>query len=129
MGVMACLAGSRSYPEVMAIRVPRPFRTPLTEADFSYMVSENVLKIVDLDLGGNSVTNDAERVLRKIERWQLGLMACYRIMCRDSLGIWDGIEWDGQEVRFFPIRERDEQAAERKLRQLRPPPGRTKPPS
>jgi hypothetical protein len=117
---MACLAGSRSYPEAMAIRVPRPFRTPLTEADFSYTVSEDVLKIVDLDLGGNSVTNDAERVLGKIEQWQPGLIARCRIMYRDSRGIWDGMAWDGQEVRFFPIRETDERAAERKLRQLGP---------
>ena len=64
---MACPAGYRSYPEVMAIRVPRPFRTPLTDADFSYTISQDVLKIVDLNLGGNSVTNDAERVLGKIE--------------------------------------------------------------
>jgi hypothetical protein len=113
----------------MAIRVPRPFRTPLTEADFSYTVSEDVLKIVDLALGGNSVTNEAERVLGKIERWQPGLIARCRIMYRDSRGIWDGMEWDGQEVRFFPIRETDERSAERKLRQLRPPPGRIEPPS
>jgi hypothetical protein len=106
----------------MAIRVPRPFRTPLTEADFSYTVSEDVLKIVDLDLGDNSVTNDTERVLRKIERWQPGLIARCRIMYRDSRGIWDGMEWDGLEVRFFPIRETDERAAERKLKQLRPRP-------
>ena len=111
----------------MAIRVPRPFRMPLTEADFSYTASEDVLKIVDLDLGGNSVTNEAERVLGKIERWRPGLIARCRIMYRDSRGIWDGLEWDGLEVRFFPIRERDEKAAERKLRQLRPPPSRIEP--
>ena len=114
MGVMACLAGSTSYPEVMAIRVPRPFRTPLTEAEFSYTVDQDVMKIVDLNLGSNSVTNDAERLLRKIERWQPGLIVRCRIMYRDSLAIWDG-------MRFFPIRERDEKAAERKLRQAHRP--------
>jgi hypothetical protein len=111
----------------MVIRVPRPFRTPLTEADFSYTVSEDVLKMVDLALGGNSVTNDAERVLRKIEQWQPGLTTHCRIMYRDSLGMWDGLEWDGLEARFFPIHERDEQTAEHKLRQLRPLPDRTEP--
>ena len=123
MAVMACLAGPRSYPWIMAIRVPRPFRTPLTEAEFSYTVDQDVIKVVDLNLGSNSVTNDAERVLRKIERWQPGLIARCRIMYRDSRGIWDGIEWDGEEVTFFLIREMDERAAERKLRQLKPPPG------
>ena len=113
----------------MPIRVPRPFRTPLPEAEFSYAVDQDVIKIVDLNLGSNSVTNDAERVLGKIERWQPRLIARCRIMYRDGKGIWDGMEWDGQEVRFFPIRETDERAAERKLRQLRPPPGRTEPPS
>jgi hypothetical protein len=111
----------------MAIRVPRPFRTPLTEAEFSYTVDQDVIKVVDLNLGSNSITNDAERVLRKIEQWQPGLIARCRIIYRDSRGIWDGMEWDGQEVRFFPIRETDERAAERKLRQLRPPSGRSEP--
>ena len=113
----------------MAIRVPRPFRTPLTEAEFSYTVDQDVIKIVDLNLGSNSVTNDVERVLRKIEQWQPGLIARCSIMYRDSMGYWDGIEWDRQEVRFFPIRERDERAARCKLRQLRPPPRRIEPPS
>jgi len=111
----------------MAIRVPRPFRTPLTETEFSYTVDQDVIKVVDLNLGSDSVTNDAERVLRKIEQWQPGLIARCRIMYRDSRGIWDGIEWDGQEVTFFPIRETDERAAERKLRQLKLPPGTIEP--
>ena len=80
------------------------------------MASEDVLKIVDLDLGANSVTIDAERVLGKIEQWQPGLIARCRIMYRDSRGIWDGIEWDGEGVTFLPLRERDEKAAERKLK-------------
>ena len=33
------------------------------------------MKIVDLNLGSNIVTNDAERVLSKIEQWQPGLIA------------------------------------------------------
>ncbi|MBV9877485.1 MAG: hypothetical protein JO025_22345 [Verrucomicrobia bacterium] len=111
----------------MAIRVPRPFRTPLTEAEFSYTVDQGVIKIVDLNLGSDSVTNDVERVLYKLEQWQPGLIARCSIMYRDSMGYWDGLEWDGEEVTFFPIRERDEKAAERKLRQVRPPPGSIEP--
>lgn len=116
-----------SYRWVVPIGKHQPFRIPVAEADFSYTISQDVIKIVDLKLGANSVTNDAENVLQKIEQWQPGSVAHCRIMYRDSLGIWDGLEWDGEEVTFIPIRERDEQAAERKLRQLRPPPGRTKP--
>ena len=101
---------------------PRLFRTPLTEAEFSYTIGPDVIRIVDLDLGSNSVTNDAEKVLRKIEQWNPGSIARCRIMYRDSIGIWDGLEWDGEEVRFFAIRESDERAAERKLKLLKPPP-------
>jgi hypothetical protein len=97
----------------MPARERQRFRTPLPEAEFSYTVDQGILKIVDLSLGANSVTNDAENVLRKIEQRHPGLITDYRIMYRDSLGIWDGME-----VRFFPIRERDEQAAERRLKQL-----------
>lgn len=116
-----------SYRWVVPIGKHQPFRIPVAEADFSYTISQDVIKIVDLKLGANSVTNDAENVLQKIEQWQPGSVAHCRIMYRDSLGIWDGLEWDGEEVTFIPIRERDEQAEERKLRQLRPPPGRTNP--
>jgi hypothetical protein len=111
----------------MPAREPQPFRMPLPEAEFSYTVDQGILKVVDLSLGANSVTNDAEKVLSKIAQWHPGSITDYRIMYRDSLGIWDGPEWDGPEVRFFPIRETDERAAERRLKQLRPPPGRTEP--
>jgi hypothetical protein len=84
----------------MAIRVPRPFRIPLPEAEFSYTVDRGILKIVDLSLGANSVTSDAENVLRKIGQRHPGLITGYRIMYRDGSGIWDGIEWDGEEVTF-----------------------------
>ena len=90
---MPCLAGSKSYPCVMAIQVPRPFRMPLTEAEFSYTVDQDVIKVVDLNLGSNSVTNDAERVLRKIERWQPGLIARCRIMT--GIAGEFGMEWGG----------------------------------
>jgi hypothetical protein len=70
----------------MAIRVPRPFRTPLTEAEFSYTVDQDVIKVVDLNLGSNSVTNDAERVLRKIEQWQPGLIARCRNLGWNAVG-------------------------------------------
>ena len=116
---MACLVGSKSYPCVMPVREPLRFRIPLLEAEFSYTVDQGILKIVDLSLGANFVTNDAENVLRKIEQRHPGLITGYRIMYRDSLAVWDGMEWDGLEVRFFPIHERDEKTAERKLRQLK----------
>jgi len=54
-------------------------------------------------------------VLRKIEAWHQGSIADYQIMYRDAEGYWDGVEWDGENARFFAIRETDEVAAEKKL--------------
>jgi hypothetical protein len=75
----------------------------------------NRIKILDVNTGKASVTNDIENVLRKIEAWHQGSTAGYQIMYRDSDGVWDGVDWDGQHARFFAIRETDEAAAQKKL--------------
>jgi hypothetical protein len=61
-----------------------------THADFTYSIHGNVISIVDLNLGNRSVTNDIERVLRKIEHYHQGSIAGFKIMYRDSQNIWDG---------------------------------------
>jgi hypothetical protein len=61
----------------------------------------NRIKIVDLTRGTASVTNDIENVLRKIEAWHQGSIAGYRIMYRDADGVWDGVDWDGENARFL----------------------------
>jgi hypothetical protein len=49
------------------------FSNPLvTRADFTYSIRLNRIKIVDLNSGKASVTNDIESVLRKIEAWHQG---------------------------------------------------------
>jgi hypothetical protein len=73
-----------------------------TQADFTYSMAGNVISIVDLDQGNRSVTNDVENVLRKIEHYHQGSIAGFRIMYRDSMGFWDGIQWDGQDACSFP---------------------------
>jgi hypothetical protein len=88
---------------------------PKPTADFTYSISGNVISIVDLDLGNRSVTNDIESVLRKIEHYHQGSIGGFRIMYRDSEGIWDGIEWDGEHPSFFELRETDESQARHKL--------------
>jgi hypothetical protein len=80
------------------------------QADFTYAISPDVIAITDLDLGNRSVTNDIENVLRKIEYWHQGSIAAFRIMYRDSLGV-----WDGQRASFFAIQETDEALARKKL--------------
>ena len=85
------------------------------QADFTYSMSPDAIAIVDLDLGNRSVTNDIERVLRQIEYWHQGPIKGYRIMYRDSEGVWDGVNWDGQRASFFALQETDEAVARKKL--------------
>jgi hypothetical protein len=66
-----------------------------TQADFTYSISGNVISIVDLNSGNRSVTNDVENVLRKIEHFHQAPSFGFKIMYRDSQGIWDGIQWMG----------------------------------
>ncbi|HEY0793934.1 MAG TPA: hypothetical protein VGD78_22925 [Chthoniobacterales bacterium] len=84
-------------------------------ADFSYAVAGDVLKIWDLNLGNRSVTNDAENVLSKVEAAEGRSFAGFPILYRDSMGVWDRLIWDGQEVRFIPLRETSERLAFERL--------------
>ena len=86
-----------------------------TQADFTYSILGNVISIIDPDLGNRSVTNDIENVLRKIEYYHQGSIVGFKIMYRDSEHIWDGIQWDGQRVSFFALRETDEERARKRL--------------
>jgi hypothetical protein len=38
-----------------------------------------------------------------------------RVYNRESEGIWDGIQWDGQRASFFPLRETEEGRARKNL--------------
>ena len=54
------------------------------------------------------MTNDIENVLREIEYYHQGSIIGFKIMYRDSEGVWDGVDWDGQRASFFALRETDE---------------------
>jgi len=54
-------------------------------------------------------------VRRKIEHWHQGSINGFRIMYRDSEGIWDGARWDGKSATFLSLRESDEKKAMAKL--------------
>ena len=94
------------------------FNRTSSQADFSYSITVDLIKIVDLNLGNKSVTNDIENVLRKIETWHQGSITGFRIMYKDSDGYWDAIRWDGQHATFFALRETSEALAEKKLRAI-----------
>jgi hypothetical protein len=95
---------------------PAPGRQVTPQADFTYKITPGVISINDTGLGRRSVTNDIQAVLRKIEYWHQGSIGAFKIMYRDSEGIWDGVNWDGQSVSFFALRETDEDKARDKLR-------------
>ena len=90
-----------------------PFR-----ADYTYTVEGSVIAIVDLDQGSKSVTNDMENVLDDI-RAEIGDLAGYAVIYRDSLGRWDGVRLVGRSVEFYSLNETDpERAAARLLHWL-----------
>ena len=62
-------------------------------ADFTLQVDEpaKLIRIVDQDLGGMSVTNDLERVLADVADQVELPLSDYSITYRDSTGTWDRI--------------------------------------
>jgi hypothetical protein len=75
-------------------------------ADYDYYFEENKLKIIDLDLGGTSVTNDIENVLTQIRLLEGDAILNKDIIYLDSDGNWDYVTptWlDGKcvSVDFF----------------------------
>lgn len=88
-------------------------------ADYSYTVKGSVITIIDLDQGSKSVTNDIENVLDDI-RAELGDLAGYAVIYRDSMGRWDGVRLVGSSVEFYALNETDEDRAAARLLHLLP---------
>lgn len=94
---------------------PTNKRQPL--ADYTYTIEGNVIAIVDLDLGNRSVTNDIENVLEEI-RTELGNLAGYAVIYRDSMGRWDGVRLVNHTVYFYALGEANQQLAMSRLLHL-----------
>lgn len=90
----------------------RPF-----PADYTYTVEDNVIAIIDLDLGNRSVTNDIEFVLTEI-RAEIGSLGGYSVIYRDSMGRWDGVRMDKGVVYFYGLGEQTKQGAMNRLLHL-----------
>lgn len=86
-------------------------------ANYTYTVEGSVIAIVDLDQGSKSVTNDIENVLNDI-RAELGDLAGYAVIYRDSMGRWDGVRLVGRLVEFYALGESDPQQAAGRLLHL-----------
>jgi len=83
-------------------------------SDYDYRVDGDVIAITDNDKG-RSVTNDLVNVLADLAGEGIDLSQ-YKIMYRDTSGIWDGIGHDGGTFTgFFPLTEHDYLTARAKL--------------
>lgn len=69
------------------------------QADFTYTMNLDVVKIYGTGKGVKSVADDLEAVLRKIESWHQGSIAGYQISFQDTQSAWHTVEWDGKEAR------------------------------
>ncbi len=86
-----------------------PFR-----ADYTYTVTGSVIAIIDLDQGSKSVTNDMEQVLDEIQA-EIGSLAGYSVIYRDSMGRWDGVRLERGLVEFYSLNETDPERAAARL--------------
>jgi hypothetical protein len=53
------------------------------------------------------VIEDIKAVLRKIEHWNQGSFAKFKIMCRDGKGFWHRVRWDGKTVSLLALQQTD----------------------
>lgn len=91
-----------------------PFR-----ADYTYTVEGSVVAIIDLDQGSKSLTNDMENVLDEIQA-ELGSLAGYSVIYRDSMGRWDGVRLERGLVEFYSLNETDPERAAARLLHILP---------
>ena len=67
-------------------------------ADFDWRVHGDLVKIVDLNLGNMSVTNDLENVLAALVGELPNPITQFRFIYRDTMGEWDHIRVRDHEV-------------------------------
>ena len=79
----------------------------MSKSNYSYVISEEVLCITDHN-GPKSVTNNAENVLDEIEKnlKANNISMPDTIIYSDSNGDYDGLEYDGNDVKFYFLNTR-----------------------
>lgn len=86
-----------------------------SRSTFTYTVEQDVICIVDND-DGRSVTNDIENVLADLVKDGVRLRG-RRVIYRDSQGVWDQVELNGDLFAGFrSVNETDKSAAITKVR-------------
>jgi hypothetical protein len=91
------------------------YHTTFNKACFQYRVEENVVMIED-QMGEVPVTVDALNVFRYIEQ-ELGSLHGKKVIWRDQVGEWDGMEMENGTLQFFPIGCHTVQEAMKRLQQ------------
>ena len=69
------------------------------QADFTYSITPNTIKIQDTGKGKKSVAKDLGAVPRKIEYWHQDSIARYRISYVSTQGTEYLADWDGKMAR------------------------------
>lgn len=74
----------------------------MVRSDYTYSIEDDTLKIIDLNLGNMSVTNNIEEVLTEILHNEGNYIQDLKVIYRDSECIWDTVipEWNGCECVF-----------------------------
>lgn len=89
-----------------------------SKSNYTYEISVykgiNVISIQDQGGEFMSVTNNIENVVDDIAKLELIDPVKYKVIYRDSLGIWDG--WDTKEQIFYWLGCRTEEDAKEKLK-------------
>lgn len=86
-------------------------------ANYTYSVEDNIIAIIDLDLGNKSVTNDIDNVIDDI-RTELGGLSGYCVIYRDSMGRWDGVRLVNGTIYFYVLGEANKESAMDRLLHL-----------
>jgi len=94
----------------------------ISKSDYIFNIIEDTLVIEDLNIGGMSVTNDAENVITEIRKNSGKTIENYPIIYKDSDGIWDGLKpvWGLSvctEVHFIHLGENEMNDAIKKIKE------------
>lgn len=90
------------------------------KSDYTYIFKdvENLkcLAIKDLNLGGTSVTNNIENIIKKISKIEKKDFSHFLVVYRDSDETWDG--FNQKDSSFILLQEKDTGAAVAKLQKI-----------
>lgn len=89
------------------------YKNPIgSKSNYLWDHDENILWIVDLDLG-KTVTNNIENVLQEISK-SIDVNK-YHIIYRDTEGIFDGVRLNKKGVSFFSINSKELEEAKKRV--------------